>query len=204
MGGKIRVKSRPGHGSNFSLHLRVQTTNLSAVPQHPSPALGLAPSHAVSSGALAPGPVPALPCARPGSTDYRARVLLVEDNLVNRQVAVSFLQRLGCLVSESENGQMALEQLHLQEFDLVLMDINMPVMDGLAATRAIRAMPGKVASLPVLVLTADAMAESQAQSLAAGANGFLTKPLQFAQLQACLAQYTGLEPIATPDQNPGG
>ena len=146
----------------------------------------------------------ALPCARPGSFGYRARVLLVEDNSVNRQAAVSFLQRLGCLVSESENGQMALEQLHLQEFDLVLMDINMPVMDGLAATRAIRAMPGKVASLPVLVLTADAMAESQAQSLAAGANGFLTKPLQFAQLQACLAQYTGLEPIATPDQNPGG
>ena len=148
--------------------------------------------------------MPALPCARPGSFGYRARVLLVEDNSVNRQVAVGFLQRLGCLVSEFENGQMALEQLHLQEFDLVLMDINMPVMDGLAATRAIRAMPGKVASLPVLVLTADAMAESQAQSLAAGANGFLTKPLQFAQLQACLAQYTGLEPIATPDQNPGG
>ena len=131
-------------------------------------------------------------------------MLLVEDNSVNRQVAVGFLQRLGCLVSEFENGQMALEQLHLQEFDLVLMDINMPVMDGLAATLAIRAMTGPVASLPVLVLTADAMEESQALSLAAGANGFLTKPLQFAQLQACLARYTGPEPIATPDQNPGG
>ena len=146
----------------------------------------------------------ALPCARPGSIGYRARALLVEDNSVNRQVAVGFLQRLDCLVSESENGQMALEQLHLQEFDLVLMDINMPVMDGLAATRATRAMTGPVASLPVLVLTADAMEESQALSLAAGANGFLTKPLQFAQLQACLARYTAPEPIATPEQNPGG
>lgn len=204
MDGKVKVKSRPGHGSSFSLHLRVQTTNLAAVAQHPSPALGVATSHGVSSSALAPDPVPALPCARPGSAGYRVRVLLVEDNSVNRQVAVSFLQRLGCLVSESENGQQALEQLHLQEFDLVLMDINMPVMDGLAATRAIRAMTGQVASLPVLVLTADAMEESQALSLAAGANGFLTKPLQFAQLQACLAQYTGPEPIATPDQNPGG
>ena len=86
----------------------------------------------------------------------------------------------------------------------MLMDINMPVMDGLAATRATRAMTGPVASLQVLVLTADAMEESQALSLAAGANGFLTEPMQFAQLQACLARYTAPEPIATTDQNPGG
>ena len=202
MGGKIKVRSRPGHGSSFSLHLRLETANLSAVPRHPAAALTRAPTHAVPSRDQAPGLVTALPRNQPDPAGRRARVLLVEDNSVNRQVAAGFLQRLGCLVSESENGQQALEQLHLQEFDLVLMDINMPVMDGLAATRAIRAMAGQAASLPVLVLTADAMAESQALSLAAGANGFLTKPLQFAQLQACVEQYTRPTLIATPDQNP--
>jgi len=75
----------------------------------------------------------------------------------------------------------------------------MPVMDGLTATRAIRVLPGAPAQLPIVVLTADVMNEAEAQARSAGAQGFLSKPVQFAQLQACLKQHLAAGLLPTPN-----
>jgi CheY-like chemotaxis protein len=127
-----------------------------------------------------------------------ARVLLVEDNAINRMVAVMLLQRMGCDVTDCENGQLAVDKAQAEDFDLILMDINMPVMDGLSATRAIRALPGTSAHTPIVVLSADVMNESQAQAFGAGAQGFLSKPVQFADLRACVLKHL---PPAPPSQD---
>ena len=124
-------------------------------------------------------------------------MLLVEDNAINRMVAVMLLQRMGCVVTACENGQLAVDKAQAEDFDLILMDINMPVMDGLSATREIRALPGKPAQTPIVVLSADVMNESQAQAFGAGAQGFLSKPVQFADLRACVLKHL---PPAAPDQ----
>ena len=133
-----------------------------------------------------------------------ARVLLVEDNAINRMVAVMLLQRMGCVVTDCENGQLAVDRVQTDAFDLILMDINMPVMDGLSATRAIRALPGERSLTPIVVLSADVMNESQVQSFGAGAQGFLSKPVQFADLRACVLKHLAPAPpsrdIAEPDR----
>jgi signal transduction histidine kinase/ActR/RegA family two-component response regulator len=185
MGGNITVSSRLGAGTTFSLQLRLEVCEAPAHVAAPLPTspLPLAPQLPAAPGADVQPPLLANP------DGARARVLLVEDNPINRMVAMMLLQRLGCQVADCENGQLALDKVQQQGFDLVLMDINMPVMDGLTATRAIRALPGAPARLPIVVLTADVMNEAEAQARSAGAQGFLSKPVQFAQLQACLQQY---------------
>ena len=120
------------------------------------------------------------------------RVLLVEDNPVNRMIASTMLQRLGAQVRVAEHGKMALDALAQQAFDLVLMDLQMPVMDGLTATRAIRAIP-ELAKLPVVVLTANAFAEDRAAALACGATDFLSKPVQQEDLADALRRYGSAE-----------
>jgi CheY-like chemotaxis protein len=113
-------------------------------------------------------------------------VLVVEDNLVNQKLAGLQLASLGFKVTFSDNGQLALEALQQRAFDLVLMDVNMPVMDGIAATRAIRALPGPVANIPIVVLTAGTIVETQVMAMAAGATDFLTKPVSIACLRTTL------------------
>jgi CheY-like chemotaxis protein len=81
------------------------------------------------------------------------------------------------------------EQVQREAFDLILMDVNMPVMDGLAATRLIRALPSPVAHTPIVVLTADVMNEASAQALAAGADDFISKPLKVEQLRAIILKH---------------
>ena len=194
MGGKIKVKSRLGFGTTFSLHLRL---NICEAPdQVELLPVALAPLPRNRPPATVATVPPPLLAQRDGA---RARVLLVEDNAINRMVAMVLLQRLGCLVADCENGQLAVDKVQQQSFDVVLMDINMPVMDGLTAMRAIRALPGAPAQLPIVVLTADVMNEAEAQALSAGAQGFLSKPLQFAQLQACLQRFVAPGLLAAPN-----
>ena len=185
MGGNITVNSRLGTGTTFSLQLQLLVCEAPVHDATPPPASppAEAPQQSAAPGANAEPPLLANP------DGARARVLLVEDNPINRMVAMMLLQRMGCQVADCENGQQALDKVQQQSFDLVLMDINMPVMDGLTATRAIRALPGAPARLPIVVLTADVMNEAEAQAHSAGAQGFLSKPVQFAQLQACLQLY---------------
>jgi PAS domain S-box-containing protein len=129
--------------------------------------------------------------AAPASTHYRGHVLLTEDNLVNQKVAVRFLERLGLTVSIANNGEEALQALEHRSFDLVFMDLQMPVMDGLTATRLIRKRENeqRLAQVPIIALTANAMVGQLEVCLAAGMNDFLTKPLDAQRLRTALDRF---------------
>jgi CheY-like chemotaxis protein len=117
------------------------------------------------------------------------RILLVEDNLINQKVAVRLLEKHGHRVVVAGNGQEALYTLEREPFDLVLMDVQMPEMDGLEATRAIRAREqGTDRHLPIVALTAHAMMGDRERCLAAGMDGYVTKPVQSQQLLQALAE----------------
>jgi two-component system sensor histidine kinase/response regulator len=133
----------------------------------------------------------------------RGRVLLVEDNAVNQEVATAMLAKLGLHVTLAEHGARALEQVRAAPFDLVLMDCQMPVMDGYEATAAIRRLPDARAALPIIALTANAMQGDEQRCLAAGMNAFLSKPFTLAQLRALLLRWLPERaPIAPPAPEP--
>ncbi|TAN51871.1 MAG: response regulator [Methylococcaceae bacterium] len=132
-----------------------------------------------------------------------AKVLLVEDNSINQQVATEFLQQLGIEVELAENGREAVEKVQANAYGLVLMDIQMPEMDGLEATRRIRALDG-YRKLPIIAMTAHAISGDREKSLAAGMNDHITKPIHADDLERMLlrwlpaAQPARLEPPAAP------
>jgi signal transduction histidine kinase/ActR/RegA family two-component response regulator len=119
------------------------------------------------------------------SPQRRGRVLLVEDNPVNQLVAKGMLGKLGCEVTTAAHGGEALDQLEQREFDLVLMDCNMPVMDGYEASRQIRR-SGRWPELPIVALTANAMSEERERCRAAGMSDYLAKPFRREELAALL------------------
>jgi two-component system, sensor histidine kinase and response regulator len=116
-------------------------------------------------------------------------VLLVEDNAVNQKVAVRFLERMGCKVRVADNGAEGVRAWGEGRFDLVLMDLQMPVMDGLAATRRIRELEAGGRATPIVALTANAMTGQLERCLEAGMNDVLTKPLQVTRLKDILERY---------------
>jgi signal transduction histidine kinase/CheY-like chemotaxis protein len=124
---------------------------------------------------------------------HRARILLVEDNPVNQLVAKGMLGKLGCEVVVSSHGAEALQQLDRGHFDLVLMDCNMPVMDGYEATRLIR-QSGKWPELPIIALTANAMPEEREHCKNAGMNDYLAKPFHREELVYLLDQWITAAP----------
>ena len=135
-----------------------------------------------------------------------ARLLLVEDNDINREFAVELLRSEGIVVDEAADGRQALERVQQQDYDAVLMDIQMPVMDGLEAARRIRALaaePGgeRFARLPIVAMTALAMAQDAERSRAAGMNDHVTKPIAPERLMAALARWVKL-PAGRRTQRP--
>ncbi|HYC69668.1 MAG TPA: ATP-binding protein [Opitutaceae bacterium] len=161
MGGEIRVSSTPGRGSEFSFEV-------------PLP---------IAAGS-APGMSPA--CVLPALPP--ARVLVVEDDPVNRRVIEIMLKRLGLTVEMAENGLEAVERAPRDGFGAVLMDLQMPGLDGLEATRRIRGrLEGR--RLPIIAVTANARAEDRADCFAAGMDDFLAKPIRQEALHACLARW---------------
>jgi PAS domain S-box-containing protein len=126
-----------------------------------------------------------------------ARLLLVEDDALNREIASAVLRSAGIEVSVACDGKAALEMLKQQRFDGVLMDCQMPVMDGYAATRALRQQP-QWRELPVIAMTANALAGDRAKVLAAGMNDHIAKPIDVEEMFATLARWVG-PLIAAPD-----
>jgi CheY-like chemotaxis protein len=130
------------------------------------------------------------------------RVLLVEDNAVNQEVARAMLEDLGCAVRVADNGQLALDALATEAVDIVLMDCQMPEMDGFEALRRFRATNGVAGAFatpvdtPIVALTANALAGDAEACLAAGFNDYLAKPVKQQQLAALLLRWTRRQPVA--------
>jgi CheY-like chemotaxis protein len=127
------------------------------------------------------------------------RVLLVDDNAINRELAMDLLKRAGIVVSVACDGQEALDMLARQRFDGVLMDCQMPVMDGYAATRALRQRP-ELKGLPVIAMTANTMVGDREKVLEAGMNDHIAKPIKIDEMFATLARWIG--PTAAAASSP--
>jgi two-component system sensor kinase len=129
------------------------------------------------------------------------RILLAEDGLVNQQVAIGLLELRGHRVSIANNGHEVLLALEKQKFDVVLMDVQMPEMDGMEATRAIRRREQHTGRhIPIIAMTAHAMKGDREECLAAGMDGYITKPIQAQQLYATVEAYPGSEQVV---ESPG-
>jgi signal transduction histidine kinase/DNA-binding NarL/FixJ family response regulator len=169
MGGTISVDSRPGEGSVFRFDVKLRARR--ATDGRP--------------GERAAPPTPTPP---PVPQDATRRVLVAEDNATNRLVVTRMLERLGHHVTAVTNGREALEAVQAEPFDLVLMDVMMPEMDGLAATGHIRALPAPTGLIPIIGLTANAMRADEAACRNAGMSGFATKPIHARRLAEVIEQ----------------
>jgi signal transduction histidine kinase/ActR/RegA family two-component response regulator len=182
MGGKIWVESEPGQGSCFHFTTRAALVPFNAATnQRPS-----APE-VLSSEAILNAP-------------SRLRILLAEDNPVNQKVASRLLEKQGHSITLAVNGHEVLAALERAEFDLILMDVQMPQMDGMQASRAIREKEmGGQRHIPIIALTAHAMSGDRERFLAAGMDGYASKPIHVDELnreiaRLCVAAY---EPVST-------
>ncbi|UCV09285.1 response regulator [Dechloromonas denitrificans] len=173
MGGEVGADSTPGVGSTFWI----------------SASLEAAPSDPVLPRAAASAPN--------DEGRVHGRILLVEDDPINRDIGVDLLSLAGAEVITAEDGLAAVERCQQQSFDLILMDIQMPRLDGLDATRQIRALPG-CQSTPIVALTANAFVEDKNLCLAAGMNDFLAKPVKTEALAAILRKYLKRGPTERP------
>jgi PAS domain S-box-containing protein len=142
-------------------------------------------------------PKPTSPSSAHVTAEPRISILLVEDNPINQRLAVTLLERAGARVTVAENGVKALETLRTETFDVVLMDIHMPEMDGVTATIEIRRLPPPARDIPIIALTANAMAGDRERYLAAGMNDYVSKPIDPPVLAAAISRHSGIEMTMT-------
>ena len=185
MGGEAGADSTPELGSTFWFTARLRHGH----GAEPGATSGVA-------AAVTPGALAAAPAGTDAQTQLRqrhgqARILVAEDNEVNRQLALAWLDDAGLSADTASDGREAVQKAQTVAYDLILMDMQMPVMDGLAATRAIRALPAG-AAMPILAMTANAFDEERALCLAAGMNDFVSKPVSVSALYATVLKW--LEP----------
>lgn len=133
-----------------------------------------------------------------------AKVLIAEDNPINQRVAVIILSKLGYSTDVAADGAEVLQMLQQQHYDLVLMDCQMPVMDGFEATQAIRALKSDTSQIPIIAVTANALAGQREKCLASGMNDYISKPISTDLLASTIQKY--LPPLNgdTPQRMPSG
>ena len=171
MGGSASVTSELGRGSTFRFSFRAGPAKM--------------------QGATSPAPATAPEDAPTALRSRNLRLLLVDDHPINRQVAKLFLRPFNMRIVEAANGVEALEALEREEFDVVLLDMHMPVMDGPTCIARIRSSTRPWAAIPVIALTADAMSGDRERYLALGMNGYLSKPLAERDLMSEIARVRG-------------
>ncbi len=165
MGGKLGGESKPGEGSTFWIEIPFEIAIQSLRIEVPATAV---------------------------QQRFDGRVvLLVEDNAVNRLVARKLLDRTGCRTVVAEDGEQCLLRLNEEHFDLILMDVQMPGMSGLEATREIRRLESALRNIPIVALTASSMPGDREQCIAAGMNDYLSKPIAAADLHLALSRWLG-------------
>ena len=191
MDGEITVTSRVGQGSEFTVVLALPVLD-PIEPGAPEAAAGLPPP---------PLPAPEVVLGEPVRAANRLRVLVTDDHPVNRQFMQALLSCLGHEVLLASNGEEAVTIVRTQPCDLVLMDVHMPVMDGLAAARAIRELPVPVSRVPIVALTADAFAESRERVRLAGMDDFLAKPVQLHDVEEVLRRHFGARAVGAANSS---
>ena len=177
LGGDITVKSRPEKGSTFRVTL--STGDIDGVAL-------LTPQE------VAAATTPSAEVAPPRWQFPAARILVVDDGAENRELLRLFLEEAGATVKEAENGQQGVDAALAADFDLILMDVNMPVMDGFRATRALRR---QGVATPIIALTANAMKGFEQECLEAGYSGYFSKPIDIDRLMLELADLLGGQPL---------
>ncbi|MCE9536556.1 MAG: response regulator, partial [Nitrospirae bacterium] len=198
MGGEIGIISTPGQGSTFWFTVRFERAR-PADGTRPVPDGGQDKSS--KRDPIVDEVVPR--SFTPQTPD--GRILLVEDNPVNREVAIGMLELLGYRVDSAEDGRQALERSETIPYDLIFMDCQMPVMDGFAATAGIRERERQTqaAHIPIIALTANAMAQDRKQCLNAGMDDYLSKPFTQGQLQSILSRWLNRANAASFPRDPG-
>lgn len=179
MGGHIDVNSQPGHGSQFTLTLPLEA--ISAMPADSR-------FDVLTTTTLpASGDQPNATAVHPANR----HVLVAEDHPINQKLITTLLERMGWTVHLVADGKQAVEAAAASDYALILMDMQMPEMDGLTATRHIRQLSGPRAAVPIVALTANAMQSDREACLQAGMNDFLAKPFKTDELASCLTRWAG-------------